>query len=179
MAFSFSKFSAMTKAHLPRGKTLGHMQELCSKTSAAANPVKRAAMIKTLMDYLDENCTQQTRKSIMEGCNCLGDSTIDRARRLYEQSQNMNDWLTKLNTHSIGGRYLSIKGKEIQAIYKKCYCGSVSRTKESISRTFCYCSCGWLKSLFEEVLGVPARVTLKRSIIHGDDRCELRIRIWA
>jgi hypothetical protein len=179
MTFSFSKFGAMTKAHLPRGKALAHLQELCSKASASANPVKRAAVIRLLMSHLDKNCTQRTRKGIMEGCNCLGDSIIARARRLYEQSQNMEEWLTKLNANGIGGRHLSKKGKEIQAIYKKCYCGSVSRTKEQISGTFCYCSCGWYKKLFETVLGVPARVTLKSSIIQGDDQCEFRIRILA
>jgi hypothetical protein len=67
MAFIFSKFSAMTKANLPNGKTLNHMQELCSKASAVTNPVRRAAIIKLLMNALDEHYTQRVSRGIMGG----------------------------------------------------------------------------------------------------------------
>jgi hypothetical protein len=179
MTFSFPKFSEMMKIHLPTGKALDHIQELCSQASPVTNPVKRAAIIKSLMDDLDKHYAKRTRISIMEGCNCLGDTVLARAQYLYKQSENIDDWLNELNTHGIGGRHLSRKGKGIQALYSKCYCGSVSRTKEPISATFCYCSCGWFKKLFESVLGVPTRVVLKGSIIQGDEQCEFRIRILA
>jgi predicted hydrocarbon binding protein len=177
MAFSFVKFNELAKLHLQKGEALDRMQELCCQASTVTNPVKKAAIIKRLMDILDRRYSQPAREAIMEGCNCLGDSIIDRAKRLYKQSQNMDEWLAKLNTHGIGGRQLTRKGKDILASYVKCHCGSVSRTKEPVSATFCYCSCGWFKKLFEAVLGVPIRVTLRRSMIQGDDRCEFSIRV--
>jgi predicted hydrocarbon binding protein len=61
-------------------------------------------------------------------------------------------------------------------VYPKCYCSQVNKlSKEELSGTYCNCSRGWAKALFEEATGKPVEVTLEKSIIRGDDQCKLRI----
>jgi hypothetical protein len=52
-----------------------------------------------------------------------------------------------------------------------CHCGLVKADMEGMSPTFCCCSGGWVKQLWEGVLGVPLEVTLTESILKGDERC--------
>ncbi|MCK4478878.1 hypothetical protein KAU88_10215 [Candidatus Bathyarchaeota archaeon] len=44
-----------------------------------------------------------------------------------------------------------------------------------LSATYCNCSRGWAKELFEGVLGRPVGVIMEKSIIKGDDQCRFRI----
>ena len=64
----------------------------------------------------------------------------------------------------------------IEAAYDRCYCGSVSKTREPISATYCACSCGWYRQLFETLLGTAVEVELLESIIQGSERCRFLIR---
>jgi len=60
-------------------------------------------------------------------------------------------------------------------MYERCYCGSVSQTKEPFSATYCYCSCGWYRQLFETLLERPVEVELLGSVIQGDENCRFKI----
>lgn len=83
------------------------------------------------------------------------------------------DFIERLSKHSDGK--LNFEGSPIKATYNRCYCGSVSRTKEKIPLTYCYCGADWYKRLFEEVLGRPLRVDVLKSIANGADECVLKI----
>lgn len=52
-----------------------------------------------------------------------------------------------------------------------CHCGIVKTNMDGMSPTFCCCSGGWVKQLWEGVLGEPLEVTLTKSILKGDERC--------
>ncbi len=52
-----------------------------------------------------------------------------------------------------------------------CHCVIAKRSMEDMSSTFCCCSGGWVKQLWEGVLGMPLEVTLTESLLKGDDRC--------
>jgi len=89
----------------------------------------------------------------------------------------MNDFIIKLNEQHIGGGRLHLQDNVIQAGYDRCYCGSVSAGKERMPLTYCYCSTGWYKRLFEEVLSRPLQVEILQSIINGADTCRFLIHI--
>ena len=81
-----------------------------------------------------------------------------------------------MNEAHIGGGHLKRKNNIIFAQYDKCYCGSVNKTKELFSDTYCYCSCGWYSQLFETLLQKPVEIDLNSSIIQGNDSCLFQIR---
>jgi predicted hydrocarbon binding protein len=47
--------------------------------------------------------------------------------------------------------------------------------KGKLSGTYCNCSRGWAKALFEGVLDRPVDVVMEESIIKGDKQCSFRI----
>lgn len=111
----------------------------------------------------------------MCGIECIGSTAIETARKLYKESKDIGDFLTKLNAQHIGGGNLRLDGNSILGGYDRCYCGSVSKTKSQIPLTYCFCSTGWYKKLFEEVLAKPVQVELLQSITNGADKCLFRI----
>ena len=103
-------------------------------------------------------------KAVMEGCGqqCIGQSVLDKARLLMRDACDLDEFLGKMNHAHIGGGELIRDGSVIYASYKRCYCGSVSKTSQPISSIYCQCSCGWYKKLFETTLEKPVKVELIR-----------------
>jgi hypothetical protein len=102
---------------------------------------------------------------------------LAKARRLAQEAHDLDDLLSRLNTAHIGGGHLRRMGAVIYAAYDRCYCGSGSKTRDRFSATYCYCSCGWYRELFEALLERPVSVELQSSIIKGDERCAFLIRV--
>jgi hypothetical protein len=131
------------------------------------------------MQVLDREVDQETRRMVMEACGrrCMSATTIKKARSLQQEARDLDGLLDRLNQAHIGGGYLEREGTVIRAAYDRCYCGSVSKTREPFSATYCHCSCGWYRQLFETLLDRQVEVELLGSIIQGDERCQFLIHI--
>jgi predicted hydrocarbon binding protein len=128
---------------------------------------------------IDQNLPNDARRELMEQCgrHCIGASTLQKASRMQRESANLDELLERLNAARIGGGHLRREGSRIHAVYEQCYCGSVSQSKTPISITYCYCSCGWFRQLFETLLGKPVEVELVESIQSGGDGCRFIIHL--
>jgi len=153
-----------------------------SEYKSMKTPVQKASFIRKIMDRLLAKTSKRVAKKVMLECGymmrdgvsrCINEHKIKRTKQLYAESRNIEDFIERLGRHS-GGKF-KLEGNSIKAIYNRCYCGSVSRTKEKIPSIYCYCGAGWYKRLFEEVLGRPVRVEVLQSIANGADECVLRI----
>ena len=142
-------------------------------------PVQTVNWIGSLMVDLDQQLGPELANAVMEDCGqlCIGQSVLQKARQLQQQAADLDDLLARLNQAHIGGGQMRREGNKIHAAYPRCYCGSVSKTRQPISTTYCQCSCGWFKRLFETLLEKPVQVTLVDSIIHGADACRFIISI--
>ena len=131
-----------------------------------------------MMAVLDREVDEEARRAIMEACGrtCISGRTLAEAGRLQREANDLDDLLHGLNEVHIGGGQLRCEGEVIRAVYESCYCGSVSHTREPLSATYCRCSCGWYRELFETLLKRPVEVELLSSIIQGHDGCEFLIR---
>jgi hypothetical protein len=175
MPFSIDKFREAASPYLEGKEAVRKLQRIAAEIEQERKPYLKATLIREAVELIEQQCSREDCLRIMQGCNCLGQSVTERAARLYRESASIDDWLARMNENGIGGGHLSRRGKRIIAVYDKCYCGSVSQTREPFSNTFCHCSCGWLKQLFEQVLGFQVEVSLIGSIIQGDKRCEFVI----
>jgi predicted hydrocarbon binding protein len=135
--------------------------------------------IRQLMEDLPEEIGLDCAKAVMESCGqrCIGQSVLEKARICYDDAQDIDEFLRKLNSTHIGGGNIRRESYLIFASYERCYCGSVSKTGTPISTIYCHCSCGWYKRLFQTVLGRPVQVELIDSIIHGAERCQFKIQL--
>ena len=165
----------------------GHVTEATRKTLAQAcetyntltTPQQKAQSIKGMMDVLDQEVDEPTRQTIMQACGrqCIGASTLNKARKLAKTARDLDDLLEQLNQAHIGGGHLRREDDVIHATYDRCYCGSVSKAREPFSVTYCHCSRGWYRQLFETLLDKTVEVELVASIIQGDKRCQFLIHI--
>jgi predicted ArsR family transcriptional regulator len=131
--------------------------------------------ITCLIAGLDENVDEETRAKVLEKCGrqCIPQSFIKKARDIYGKSENMDEFLDKF-----GKLYEQLHREKdrLYIIYPKCYCSHVNKIPpETLSATYCNCSRGWAKALFEGVLGRPVEIILEESIVKGDKRCKFRI----
>ena len=153
--------------------------QACQVYPTLTTPQQKIRGIQGMMQLLDQTGDEETSWQIMETCGrrCIGATTSEKARRLLRDSPDLDSWLDRLNEAHIGGGHLLREGSAIHAVYDRCYCGSVSKAKEVISNTYCRCSCGWYRQLFETALGQPVQVELLGSIISGEERCRFLIHL--
>jgi predicted hydrocarbon binding protein len=127
------------------------------------------------MDGLDNNVDKETIIKILEQCGrqCQSQSFIKKAKAIYEKSKNTDDFLNKLAQVY---KHMHREGNKVYIVYPKCYCSQVNKIpKGKLSGTYCNCSRGWAKALFEGATGKPVEVNMKTSIINGDDQCKFEV----
>jgi predicted hydrocarbon binding protein len=131
--------------------------------------------ITRLIAGLDEHVDEKTRAAILEQCGrqCQTASFIKKAKTIYEKSNNIDDFLRRFEQVY---KHLHREGNKVYIVYPKCYCSQVNKIpKGKLSGTYCNCSRGWAKALFEGALGRPVNVVMEKSIINGDNECKFRI----
>ena len=136
---------------------------------------RTAKWIAALIEGLNRNVDEKTLAVILEQCGrqCQSQSFIKKARSIYEKSKSIDEFLKKLGQTY---RHLHIEGGKVYIVYPKCYCSQVSKIpKGKLSGTYCNCSRGWVKALFEGAIGRPVEVVMEKSIINGDDQCRFRV----
>ena len=124
---------------------------------------------------LDEHIDEKTRAKVLEQCGrqCQSQSFVQKARSIYQKSKNIDEFLNKFAKVY---KHLHREGDNIYIIYPKCYCSHVNKIPpRKLSATYCNCSRGWAKELFEGALGRPIKVTMEKSIVKGDDQCKFKI----
>jgi predicted hydrocarbon binding protein len=178
MPFKVQRFEDSLEAHVDSA-VKAKLMEGCEAYDTLKTSVQTAHWIKNLMDRLNEAVGEDVAAKVMETCGrqCIGRSVLEKARKCKKEASDLDDLLDRLNQAHIGGGRLRREGDVIHASYTRCYCGSVSKTRKPISSTYCYCSCGWYKTLFETVLAHPVEVELLSSIAQGADVCRFAIRI--
>jgi predicted ArsR family transcriptional regulator len=131
--------------------------------------------ITALIDGLDKNVDEKTLAKVLEQCGrqCQSQSFIKRAKSLYEKSRSTDEFLDKLGKVY---KHLHKEGDRVYLVYPRCYCSQVNKLpKGKLTGTYCNCSRGWAKALFEGALGRDVEVIKEKSIIGGDSECRLRI----
>jgi predicted hydrocarbon binding protein len=134
------------------------------------------ANVQVLMSELERTFEEEMIARIMIPCGrqCIPKSYISRAKSIYEESADIENFLMKLNETRIGGGQLHLRGGKIIGIYDKCYCGLVKKLK-GLSPLYCYCSAGWYEQLFSSVFDKQVIVEKIMTIPDGADHCEFEI----
>ncbi len=144
--------------------------KLSKRTSAMLNSI-----IKGLNDVEFE-----TRQRIMELCGeacACSNGDLEIAEKIAEETFSENEILARVNKELLWCGTWTRKGSTIQTTCVKCGCPLVRNKVIDLTGTFCYCSRGWVKKIFETVLKKPIRVELAKSIGLGDKVCEFVIYI--
>ena len=148
---------------------------------ATSDYAQKAEWIKNAVRRLEKEAGKPTARKVMQACGmkCCGPTQQKRAKQFMKESKSVKELLARLNERGIGGGRLKLTNrKTIVSGYDWCYCGRVKQTQQPFpTDTYCHCSAGWYKSLFEAAFDKPVKVKLKQSIIQGADSCEFEIEL--
>jgi len=136
---------------------------------------RKEKWITSLIAGLDKYADEETRLRVLEQCGrqCQSQGFIKKARSIYQKSKNTEEFLNKLGQVY---KHLHREGDKTYIVYPKCYCLQVNKIpRGKLSPTYCNCSRGWAKALFEGAMGRPVEVLKEESIINGDKQCKFRI----
>lgn len=118
------------------------------------------------------------KKRIMESCGkaCAqedGDLTI--AEEIGKTANNVTEAVERINKELLWCGVWSQKGNTIESTCTKCGCPLVENKAINRNATWCYCSRGWVKAIFEAALRKHVEVELEKSIGRGDNICKFVI----
>lgn len=146
-----------------------------------------AKWVKGAMDRLDALVDERTRIQIMENCgyNCaeMNSGAIEKAKARGKKYKNVDEFLEAEQQNPTKGTRLVRKGDVLYQFYTprslgvRCYCSLVNATEEKISLTYCHCSKGFVKKLWEEVLERSVEVELIQSVVSGAQECKFAVHL--
>jgi hypothetical protein len=163
-----------------------------AQTVKAADPQKdvlerRArfadAWMKRLMTVVDSQLDPQSRLKLMEsnGRACYASYKGERPAKI--QPDALDQLIAEMKKWS-GEDGVRREGNTIHLTYgpagageKRCLCPMVENITAGLSATYCHCSVGYVKEMFERATGKPVQVDLAESLKRGGKACRFLIKI--
>lgn len=137
--------------------------------------------LEALMTGLETEVDGRTRARLMECCGqacALHHASIEKAKAIQHAVKDIGELLDGLNQlEDFWCGKWERDGDTIYSVCKECGCPIVRAGLIKLSPTFCECSRGWVKAVFETVLGRPVEVKLGQAIGRGDQVCEFIVRL--
>ena len=106
------------------------------------------------------------------GSRCISKSMLKKAKDARKNAKNDGEIIENLKK-SI--RFLKETEGHLFMVYPKCYCHRLRNVNGDIPKSYCYCSEGWVKKLFETALEKDVRVEIEKSVRWKDDKCQIRV----
>ena len=152
----------------------------CSSCQRISNDKEMAQCVKEIMIKFDQIVPdKEKRERVMEklGNTCFNNFFGKIAQDIKKKSSGMVEIIQNINKLS-GGEYFKLEDNKIYATFNQCLCQiGVRETEIPISKTYCSCSLGWMKSLFKTVLDKPFKVELVESVVSGGNNCRFVINL--
>lgn len=130
--------------------------------------------VKNTMKRLEDNFDFATVKKIRMNCQCgyAMDEKYTFVKELMTSSSNMEEFANNEKAKAAG---LSFCGGELYLQFPFCPCPMLEEVDKLENNTWCQCTTGYSKVLFEKVFGCNVDVELLKSIKMGDDVCLMKI----
>lgn len=126
--------------------------------------------------FLNGKYSEDNVKKIRMDCCCLPPKNrMDKVKRLYVESADLDEFTVKYNAEYAGRSSVWHKNGDLYFSYPTCYCSCVKRMNKPLSKTWCLCTLGYTKRLFDYVFDCDTKAELMESIKLGDARCVIKI----
>lgn len=130
--------------------------------------------VKSSMNRLESNFETETIKKIRMNCQCgyEMDEKIALVMELKSDSPNIEEFA---NTEKAKEAGLFCKDGELFLQFDFCPCPMLAEVDKLETNTWCQCTTGYSKVLFEKAFDCDVDVELLKSIKMGDDICLMKI----
>lgn len=130
--------------------------------------------VKNTMKRLEEKFDTSTVKKIRMNCQC--GYGMDEKLALVNELMAMSSSLEEFGNHKKAREAgLSFKNGELFLMFPFCPCPMLAEVEHLETKTWCQCTTGYSKVLFEKAFGCEVDVELLKSVKTGDAICEMKI----
>jgi hypothetical protein len=161
-------------------ETKKKLLDQCVSCQKISTDTDMAQCVKEVMIQFDQVVPdKKKRDAVMEklGNSCFHNFFAKIAEDVKKRSNGIEEIIQNINIASGGEHFKLIKNK-IHATFNQCLCQvGVKETVEPISKTYCSCSLGWMKSLFNLLLEQNFSVELIESVVSGGENCRFLINL--
>ena len=132
--------------------------------------------IAALMEGLEAEVDEETRERLMEYCGhacAFHFGSLYKAKAIQSEVTDIDELLNEINQQENFwcGKWVR-DGEIIYSVCEACGCPLVRAGLVELSSTFCQCSRGWVKAVFETLLGKAIEVNLEQAIGREDKICK-------
>jgi hypothetical protein len=133
--------------------------------------------VKDLIDQADAQLPEPQRRALLEarGRSCAKGGATRWAEPFRGQ---LDEFVADVRAH-IGRDAASREGNVVTVTYPRCFCPLVADFQEPLSASYCFCSAGWLKEVYETVSGKPVSVEILETVKRGGQRCRFEVKLGA
>jgi hypothetical protein len=133
-----------------------------------------ATWVKSTMSRLDNHFNRSTVKQIRMNCQCGHgmDEKLALIQELIESSSSLEEFANLDKAKAAG---LSYAKGELYLQFTFCPCPMLADVDKLDTDTWCQCTTGYSKFLFEKAFGCEVAVELLKTVKMGDDMCLMKI----
>ena len=142
-----------------------------------STPTERAAWVENMSAILENTFDEKTVKEIRRNCSCNENGRLEETagvlKEIYSSAgRDLSRFVEAVNER---GANWYIEEEKLFTRMEVCECLMLEAAKVSGSLTWCHCTAGYNKKLFEAVFERPVEVEVVHSIRQGFDECLLKI----
>lgn len=130
--------------------------------------------VKNTMKRLENNFDNSTIRKIRMNCQCgygMGEK-LDLLKELVDLSSSLEEFASHDKAKAAG---LSFQNGELYLEFPYCPCPMLADVDRLETNTWCLCTTGYSKVIFEKAFGCNVDVDLLKSVKMGDDICLMKI----
>lgn len=133
-------------------------------------------ILDVVMEGLD-SVDEESKKEIMKRCGraCAEEETwgpaVAIAGRISGQEQDLERIIERMNEEIAWCGDWMLEGNRITCTCEECGCPLVKSGVVKHTSVFCYCSLGWVETVFGILLKRKVHADLEKAIGFGDDAC--------
>lgn len=177
------RFGRITK-HLRKQGYEEEMENILhdSKNFPKLKKPEQTKYVETVMGRMDKSIGKDNAERVLIECGaqCCGKSWSSFVKRIWNQSESVNDFFIKLNKEEekYNTQFTYDPNRNSIAVERsKCICGLINKGKPfETHKGYCKCSIGHMSAFFNTVFNVK-EVQMKQSIFSGSDTCKWHIQL--
>jgi hypothetical protein len=134
--------------------------------------------IHSVIRLMDEELAIEDMGRILERCGqgcAYGCGMIEKIQKAQMNYDKPDEVFKKLQSPDIFGDRI-MKGEDCYyTICEQCFCPFVSENLSEIPASYCECTKGWTKTVFQTAFGRSVNVEIEQTILRGGECCRMKI----
>lgn len=135
--------------------------------------------IQGVIKLMDQELKAEDRSKILEKCGrgCAhGCGIVERIQKANPNPEKVDEVFNLLKQPDFFGNRISKGDDCFYTTCEQCLCPYVNDNLQDTPGSYCDCTKGWTKQVFETAFQRPVEVEIEQTIIRGADSC--RMRTW-